>query len=209
MESIVFNVEPRDCDKNAAKKLRNQGKVPAVVYHKGEETIHICVDERSLKKMVHSSESHLIDLTFPDGKAKRSFLKEVQFDPVTDNIIHADFQFFSAGEVLEMDVPTAFIGEGEAPGVVAGGNVQVILHALKVKAVPSNIPQHITIDVSGMELGQTMHIREIPVETYEGKFEIINDPDSSVVSVVAPKVEAEVIESAEEEETPAVASEEE
>ncbi|MBC8524311.1 MAG: 50S ribosomal protein L25, partial [Chlorobium phaeobacteroides] len=124
-------------------------------------------------------------------------------------MIHAEFQLFSAGEVLEMDVPTTFIGEGEAPGVVAGGNVQVILHSLKVKAVPSNIPQHITIDVSGMELGQTMHIREIPVETYEGKFEIISDPDSSVVSIVAPKVEAEVIESEEEEETPAVASEEE
>ena len=207
MESIVLNVEPRICDKNEAKKLRNKGKVPAVVYHKNEETLHICVNELSLDKLVHSSASHLIDLTFPDGKSKRSFLKDIQFDRVTDRIIHADFQFFSAGEVLEIDIPTSFTGE--AIGVVAGGNVQVIQHSLKVKGVPSNIPQQITIDISGLELGQTLHISEIPAETYEGKFEIVGDPDTSIVSIVAPKVEVEEVETIEEEGTEEVTTEDE
>ena len=198
MESIVLNVEPRVCNKKEAKKLRNEGKVPAVVYHKGGETLHICVSELSLDKLVHSSGSHLIDLTFPDGESKRSFLKDIQFDRVTDRIIHADFQFFSAGEVLEMDIPTSFTGE--AIGVVAGGNVQVIQHSLKVKGVPSNIPQQITIDISSLELGQTMHINEIPAETYEGKFEIVGDPETSIVSIIAPKKEVEEVETVEEEE---------
>ncbi len=195
MESIVLNVEPRVCNKNEAKKLRNEGKVPAVIYHKGAETVHICVNGLSLDKLVHSSESHIVDLKFPDGESKRSFLKDVQFDSVTDKVIHADFQFFSADEVLEMDVPTTFTGE--SPGVVAGGKVQVIQHTLTVKGKPSNIPQHLTIDISGLELGQTMHIGEIPAETIDGKFEIMGDPDTSVVSIVAPKVEAEEPEEAE------------
>lgn len=209
MESIVLNVEPRVCSKNKAKKLRKEGKVPAVVYHKGEETIHVCVNELSLNKLVHSSESHLVDLQFPDGKSKRSFLKDIQFDEVTDRVIHADFQFFSAGEILEIDVPTSFTGE--PPGVVAGGKMQVIQHSLRVKGVPSNIPQHLTIDISGLELGQTMHISEIPAETFEGKFEIIGDPETPVVSILAPRKEVEETETGEEEgavEVPVVGEEE-
>ncbi len=189
MESIVLNVEPRVCNKNESKKLRSEGKVPAVVYHKGEETVHVCVNEFSLDKLVHSSESHIVDLQFPDGQLKPSFLKDIQFDQVTDRIIHADFQFFSAGEVLEMDVQASFTGE--APGVVAGGKMQVIQHTLTVKGKPSNIPQHLTIDISGLELGQTMHISEIPAETYDGKFEIIGDPDTPIVSILAPRIESE------------------
>ena len=197
MESIVLNVEPRVCNKNEAKRLRNDGKVPAVVYHKGEETVHVCVNELSLNKLVHSSESHIVDLEFPDGKCKRSFLKNVQFDRVTDRVIHADFQFFSAGEVLEIEVPTSFTGE--SPGVVAGGKMQVIQHTLTVKGKPSNIPQHLTIDISGLELGQTMHISEIPAGTFDGKFEIVGDPDTPVVSILAPKVETETSEAEAEE----------
>lgn len=208
MESIVLNVEPRACDKNEAKKLRNEGKVPAVVYHKGEETVHVCVNELAIDKLVHSAESYLIDLKFPDGKSKRSFLKDIQFDEVTDKVIHADFQFFSAGELLEIDLPVSFIGK--AAGIVAGGKMQVLQHTLKVKGSPSDIPQHIDIDISELELGQTMHIREIPSETYEGKFEIVGDPETAVVSIAAPRIEVEEeIESAPEEGTEEVAPTEE
>ena len=167
----------------------------------------MCVDELALNKLVHSPESHIVDLQFPDGKSKRSFLKNVQFDEVTDKVIHADFQFFSAGEVLEIDVPTSFTGE--APGIVAGGNMQVIQHTLTVKGLPSNIPQYITIDVSGLEIGQTMHISEIPAETYEGKFEIVGEPETPVVSILAPKKEVEEAETTLEEETEEAASEKE
>lgn len=202
METIVLNVEPRECKKKEAAKLLSAGRVPAVVYHKGEETLHVSVEDLALEKLIHSAESHIIDLHFPDGKSKRSFIKDVQFDPLTDKAIHADFQFFSAGEVLEMEVPTSFTGE--APGVVEGGKMQIIQHTLTIKGVPSNIPEHITIDVSGLELGQTMHIREIPTESHEGKFEIMGDPETPVVSILAPrKAEEPSAEEAEEEEAPA------
>ncbi|ASQ90194.1 50S ribosomal protein L25/general stress protein Ctc [Prosthecochloris sp. GSB1] len=202
METIVLKVEPRECKKKEAAKLLNAGRVPAVVYHKGEETLHVSVENLALEKLIHSAESHIIDLHFPDGKSKRSFIKDVQFDPLTDKAIHADFQFFSAGEVLEMEVPTSFTGE--ARGVVEGGKMQIIQHSLTVKGIPSNIPEHITIDVSSLELGQTMHIREIPTESHEGKFEITGEPDTPVVSILAPrKAEEPTAEETEEEETPA------
>ena len=105
-----------------------------------------------------------------------------------------------------MDVPTNFTGE--SPGVVAGGKMQIIQHTLTVKGVPSNIPQHLTIDISGLELGQTMHIGEIPTETYDDKFEIIGDPETPVVSILAPRVETEETEASIEEGSEENASEE-
>ncbi len=201
METIVLAVEPRTCSKNEAKSLRKEGKVPAVVYHKGEENQHICVNELALDKLVHSPESHIINLEFPDGKSRRSLIKDVQFDPVTDRVIHADFQFFSAGEVLEMEVPVTFSGKG--PGIVAGGKLQALVHALTVKGVPSSIPDHITIDVSGMELGETMHIKEIPAEITGGNFEFIGEPETPVVSIIAPRKESEAATEEESESTEA------
>lgn len=199
METIVLAVEPRTCSKNEAKTLRTEGKVPAVVYHNGEDNQHICVNELALEKLVHSPESHIINLEFPDGKNRRSLIKDVQFDPVTDKVIHADFQFFSAGEVLEMEVPVTFTGKG--PGIEAGGRIQALVHALTVKGVPSGIPDHITLDISAMELGDTMHIKEIPAEIAAGKFEFVGEPETPVVSITAPRVETEKTEEEEPEST--------
>ncbi|MBF0585498.1 50S ribosomal protein L25/general stress protein Ctc [Prosthecochloris sp. N3] len=189
METIVLAVEPRNCSKNEAKALRNEGKVPAVVYHKGEENMHIAVNAIALDKLVHAPESHIINLEFPDGNSRRSLLKDVQFDPVSDSVIHADFQFFAAGEVLEMEVPVTFTGKG--PGIVAGGKMQALLHSLTIKGSPSNMPQQISIDTSHMELGDTMHIGEIPEEVTGGKFEFTGEPDTPIVSIAVPKKEAE------------------
>ncbi len=122
-------------------------------------------------------------------KNPRSLIKEVQFDPVSDRVIHADFQFFSAGEVLEMEVPVTFTGKG--PGIIAGGKLQALVHTLTVKGMPSGIPENITIDISGMELGETMHIKEIPQEVSAGKFEFTGEPETPVVSIAAPRKESE------------------
>lgn len=189
METLVLAVEPRACTKNEAQKLRNEGKVPVVVYHKGEENVHISVDEIVLDKIAHSPESHIINLKFPDGNTKLSLIKDLQFDPVTDRVIHADFQFFTKGEVMEMEVPLSF--SGKAPGIVAGGKMQILLHTVTLKGAPSNIPDHLDIDISAMELGDTLHLGEIPAEITGGKFEIAGNPETPVVSINAPRVEAE------------------
>jgi large subunit ribosomal protein L25 len=190
METIVLSANLREAKKKEAGKLRSIGQVPAVVYHKGEETISISVEGVAIEKLVHSSESHLIELQFPDGKIKRSFIKDVQFDPVSDKVIHADFQLFSLDEVVEMEVPTHF--EGESEGVkFGGGKLQVNHHTLLVKGRPEDIPEHISIDVSKLELGQTLHINELDLGALAGKIEIIGDAEAPVVSVIAPRKEAE------------------
>jgi len=86
----------------------------------------VSVNELELNKLVHTAESHIIDLRFPDGKVKRSFIKAVQFHPVTDRIIHTDFQLFAADEVIEMDVPVSVTGE--SVGVDKGGKLQILRH---------------------------------------------------------------------------------
>ncbi|MEI6651096.1 MAG: 50S ribosomal protein L25/general stress protein Ctc [Chlorobiaceae bacterium] len=189
METIVLGVEPRIIKKGDAEKLRKNGIVPAVVYHKGEETVAVGVNELALKKIVHSAESHIIDLQFPDGKIKRSFIKDVQFHPVTDRIIHTDFQLFSADEIIELEVPVAV--SGDSAGVEKGGKLQIILHALTIKGKPENMPDHIVIDVTALEIGHSLHVKEIPMDAYSS-LTIMDDPDAPVITVLASKKEAEV-----------------
>ncbi|MGC8775586.1 MAG: 50S ribosomal protein L25/general stress protein Ctc [Chlorobaculum sp.] len=189
METRALSVNLREVKKNEAAKLRRLGQVPAVVYHKGEATVAISVEEISLNKLVHSSESHMIDLQYPDGKSVRSFIKDVQFDPVTDRVIHADFQLFSADEVVEMEVPIHL--EGECTGVkIGGGKIQINLHALTLKGKPEAMPEHFTVDISALELGQTLHIGDLQTIAPAG-IQILGDTDAAVVSVAAPRKEAE------------------
>ncbi len=184
METIVLAVTPRIIKKNDAKRVRLTGSVPAVVYHKGEETVAISVNELALRKLVHSAESHIIDLQFPDGKIKRSFIKEVQFHPVTDTIIHTDFQLFSAEEIIELEVPVAV--SGESAGVEKGGKILIILHALTIKGKPEDMPDHLVVDVTALEIGHSIHVKEIPMDAYTG-LQIMDNPDAPVITVLASK----------------------
>ncbi len=198
METRTLSVNLREVKKKEAAKLRQQGLVPAVVYHKKEETVAISVDEIALGKLVHSAESHMIDLQYPDGKSVLTFIKDVQFDPVTDRVIHADFLRFSTDEVLEMEVPIHV--EGEAPGVkIGGGKLQIIMHTLTLKGKPTDIPEHFTIDVSELEAGHSLHIGDLQARIPAGTIEIIGDAEAAIVSVAAPRKEAEGEEEATEE----------
>ncbi|MEI6757131.1 MAG: 50S ribosomal protein L25/general stress protein Ctc [Chlorobium sp.] len=195
METIVLGVEPRVIKKKEAEKLRKNGIVPAVIYHKGEQTIPVSINEIALKKLVHSAESHIIDLQFPDGKIKRSFIKQVQFHPVTDRIIHTDFQLFSADEIIELEVPVAMAGD--SIGVEKGGKLLIIRHALTIKGKPEDMPDHLIVDVTKLEIGHTIHVKEIPMEAYTG-LTIMDDPDTPVITVLASKKEADATAEAEE-----------
>jgi large subunit ribosomal protein L25 len=188
METIALGVEPREIIRNGAAKLRKNGIVPAVIYHKGEETVAISVNEIALNKLVHSAESHIIDLQFPDGKTLRSFIKDVQYDPVTDRIIHTDFQLFAANEIVEMEVPVAV--SGNAIGVEKGGRLQIIHHALTIKGQPEDMPDHFIIDVTDLEAGHSIHVKEIPMDGYPG-LSIMDEPNTPVITVLAPKKETE------------------
>jgi large subunit ribosomal protein L25 len=194
METIVLGVQPRTITKKGAAKLRSNGDVPGVIYHKGEETIPVSINELALTKLVHSPESHIIDLQFPDGKIKRSIIKDIQFDPVSDRIIHTDFQLFSADEIVELEVPVS--AAGNSIGVEKGGKLLIIRHALTLKGRPDDMPDHVIIDVTSLQLGHSIHVREIPMDNYPG-LTIMEDPDSPVITVQGAKKETEETEAAE------------
>lgn len=170
--------------KGAINSLRREGNVPAVYYSKGVEPIAISLSERSLKPLVYTSETHIVNLKIDDVEMK-SILKNIQFDPVTDRIIHCDFLGISADQEIEIEVPVVI--EGQAKGVKEGGIVQQSIHKVTVSCLPANIPEHITIDITDLGLGKAIHIKDIKID----KVNFLQNEDVIIVAVVTPRAAVE------------------
>lgn len=186
--------------KGGARKLRQMGKIPGIVYGAGEENVLVQVDRKVMEKLARElhGEVVVLDLNI-GGKVRKGFIKDVQFHPVTGDILHVDFQIVHAGEEVEVTVPVVIVGE--APGVKAGGVLEHLLHEVDIRAPADRIPPHIEVDVSRMEIGDVLHVRDIPVP--EG-VTLLEDPDEPVVVIHAPRAAAEEVP---EEESPAAPQE--
>jgi large subunit ribosomal protein L25 len=185
MQTIVLEAETRQTrTKGELKALRRRGFVPAVLYHKGEPSLPLAVKESALRKLVYATESHLVCLKFSDGTEKQAIMKDRQFDPLGEHILHADFQLIKADEMIDTEVPTLF--KGTPAGVVKGGRVQVLMHKLLIRTLPGDIPEHIEFDISHMEIGDTLHIKDANEMFASAKWKILGDPSVSIVSIVAP-----------------------
>jgi len=170
--------------KELNKKLRNTGLVPGVVYRKGEETVSLKVDSRSLSKALHTEagENVIIKLFIEGDKKKKErivVIKELQKDPVKDKLVHVDLNEISLTETLKVKVP--IVAKGEAIGVKQeGGVLQHIMWEADVECLPTNIPDKIEVDVTNLKIGGTLSIKNIlPPEGVK----ILGDPDSIVFSV--------------------------
>lgn len=207
MEKINLEVEIRsEIGKELVKKIRKCGFVPAVVYKAGEVTKSIKVSSRALLGVLHTEagENVVINLIFSDSKesknekpartrkgssssnAKTVVIKEIQYHPITDNILHIDFNQISLTEKLTVDVPVGI--KGESQGVKAGGVLEHILWELKVECLPTKIPEKIEVDVSDLKIGDFIHVKDLSVPE---DVEILSEPDAIVVSVKPPLVEKE------------------
>lgn len=185
MSEITVNAQKRTIStKSAITQLRKKGNVPGIFYSKGVEPIPIQLAEISLKPLVYTSETHIVNLKIDDQEIK-SILKGVQFDPVTDRIIHCDFQGISADQEIEIEVPVVL--EGQAKGVKEGGLLQHSLHKLTVSCLPSFIPDHISIDISNLGLGNAIHVKDVKISNVK----ILQNEDVIIVSVTSPKAQAE------------------
>jgi len=171
--------------KGVVNQLRRDGNVPGIYYTKGVEPIPVYVSEKALKPIVFTSETHIINLKIGDGEELKSILKNVQFDPVTDRVVHFDLLGISADQEIEIEVPLLF--EGQAKGVKEGGVVQQTLHKLTVSCLPANIPDHIAINISDLALGDSIHVRDLNVENVR----FIQHPEVIIVSVVVPRAAVE------------------
>jgi large subunit ribosomal protein L25 len=172
--------------KGDARKLRQQGRVPAVIYGRGEKTRPVALDAHELERLFSriSVENTIIELEVEgERKPVRALVREVQSNPVRSEYLHIDFLQVHAGEKLYVQVPIQVVGT--PAGVRAGGVLQVVLHELEIRTTPEQIPDVIELDVSSLEVGDSLHIREL--ELPDG-ISVEADGDLTVVSVLPPTV---------------------
>jgi large subunit ribosomal protein L25 len=186
MSEIVLNADAREVAGKRAKYSRSKGMVPGVYYSRGETNISIEVPALALSPLIHTSETHIIDLRLKDGSSKKCILRDVQFDPVSDRPIHFDLQGLRENERLTVDVPIVLTG-GTAKGVKDGGMVQHMLHKLKVSCLPKDIPGKIEIDISPLDINHFVHVRELQLPNVT----ILENLDSPIVGVLPPTITKE------------------
>jgi large subunit ribosomal protein L25 len=175
-----------------ARRLRKTGFVPCTIYGVEENSTSLTINRKELEKLL--SEAHSIIKVMVDDHDQRCVVKEIQYHPVKGDIIHLDLQRIKAGQEIQLSVPIKFIGE--APGVKMGGVFQTIRSELDVSTLPKYLPNEIEIDISALELGNTIHINDLQLENIT----INHDPESSICSIVLPKVVEEPVAEEEEEE---------
>jgi large subunit ribosomal protein L25 len=189
MDAILQAEKRSGRGKNEARRLRAQGKIPAVVYgaDKGK-AVEIAVDPKILMRILHSESgvNTLIGLQL-DGGATRVLVKEYQLDPVTHKLLHTDFYQVAMDKTLTVTVPIVL--KGEARGVKQqGGIVDFVNREIEIEVLPGDIPENITVDVSELMLNQGVRVRDLQTDA---KWKSISDEDMMIVHVVALKAEEE------------------
>lgn len=186
MEKIVLKANMRNSiSKSSRSSIRKSGRVPGVFYSKHESPIAIDVTEKSIKPLVFTAETHLISLEI-DGKDNHEcVIKDVQFDPVTDRVVHFDLLGLTVGEKFQLEVPIQY--HGNPIGVKEGGVLQQFLHKLEIECLPKDIPQRLDINIQDLKLGDAIHVKDLNFENIT----ILNLESSVIVAVTHPKVEKE------------------
>ena len=188
MEKVVLKADIRkDFSKSVRNTSRKNGIVPGVFYFRNIEPFSVEVQEKLLKPLVYTSQTHLIALQVDGQEEYECIIKDVQFDPLTDKVVHFDLYGLIKGEKIELEVPLQF--KGAAIGVKEGGIVQHLLHKLDIECLPKDIPQHLEIDITELRLGHAIHVKDINFEDIT----ILNSEDTVIVAVTHPKVEKETV----------------
>ncbi|MBC7885016.1 MAG: 50S ribosomal protein L25 [Saprospiraceae bacterium] len=159
---------------------RNNGNVPAVLYG-GDEVIHFTVTPSALKNIIYTPDFKLAELTI-DGKHYKAILKSAQFHPVSEQLLHVDFLRLIAKTPIRVEVPLRF--KGVSPGVKIGGKLIQQLRKIKVKTTPEYLVDELKADISKLELGQALRIREVIVPK---GIEIINNPSTPIALIEIPR----------------------
>lgn len=176
MKTIAISGSPREnVGKRDAKELRYEGKVPAVLYG-GQEQIHFAVVATDLREAIYTPEANFLEIDI-NGTKSKAIIKELQFHPLTDLLLHVDFlQLFDDKEIL-MEIPVKLTGT--SPGVKMGGKLVQKLRKLRVKALPANMPQVVEVSIAKLEVGNLFRVRDIA----KGDYVITNTPEDTIVSV--------------------------
>jgi len=184
--TFELKAEPRsDVGKGASRRLRRAGKVPAIVYGAHRDPEPIVVDEHELARQLEHEAfySHILVLRFADGREERVVLKDIQRHPWKPRVLHLDFQRVSETEAIRMHVPLHFVGEDVAPGVKQGGLLTHELIEVEVECLPKDLPEYIEVDVSGLGLGEALHLSDLKLPEGVRLVELMRGPEHDVAVV--------------------------
>ncbi|MCA0131064.1 50S ribosomal protein L25/general stress protein Ctc [Winogradskyella alexanderae] len=177
MKSITINGSQRESvGKKSTKALRNAGQVPCVLYG-GDKPLHFSAPELAFSKLVYTPDAHTVVIALENGETYNAVMQDIQFHPVTDRILHVDFYQIFENKEITMDIPVKTVGTSK--GVLNGGNLRRPYRKLRVKAIPSKLPDFIEIDITPLKIGSKLYISELRNDDYK-----LLHPDNTVVCQV-------------------------
>ncbi len=192
MNIISLTAESRQLGRSAARATRRAGNVPCILYGRHVDAVPFSASEKSLLPLIHTAEAHLVRIAMGDATWE-CILKDMAFHPVTDRPMHADFQVLKAGEAVTLTVPVRY--GGTSIGQARGGRVQHAITELTVSCLPKHIPTQIDVNVTDIDIGDAIHVRDLKLENLE-----IGAPgDQILMSVERPRAQIEVDEEDEDE----------
>lgn len=195
-DNVTLAAELREgTGKGAARAIRREGRVPAVIYGDKKDPITISLGYSEVLKQVNTGlfMTRLVDVEV-NGEKIRTIPRDVQFEPVRDFIMHIDFLRLGKGATVNVEIPVVFIGEDDSPGLRRGGVLNVVRHAVELICPASAIPAELEVNIGELDIGDSVHISEVSLP--EGVKPAIDDRDFTIASVAAPV--AEVVEEEEE-----------
>ncbi len=187
MEAVLDAVERNQRGKNEARRLRAGGRIPAVFYGGKDGGKAIAVDPKALARILRTEQgaNTLIALNLPGGGDARVLVKEYQLDPVTHELLHADFYRVAMDKVIRVQVTV--VAQGEPKGVKQQGGVLDIVHRqIEIECLPADIPNNIVLDVSELMVGQSIRVKDVAASA---KWKSLSDPEMMLLHVIIPKVE--------------------
>ena len=178
----------RETGKKAAKLVRSENKIPSILYGSGMESVPLEIDYADFYHYYKESLGHQSFVFLQIGKKEyRCLVRDMQIDPVTRAIVHLDFQEVTAGQSLDVEIPVVTLGV--APGIKEGGMIDTGIRELQIRCMPKNLPDVIEVDVSQLQIGDSVHIEDIQ-EKYPD-VEFLQPSNTTLVSILAPKMEVE------------------
>jgi len=185
-DALTLPAETRErAGKGASRALRREGRVPAVVYGGKEEPLAIHIEEKELRRQLGTGHfMNSIVMINVGGKSLRTLPKDVAFHPVNDRPLHVDFLRLAKDAKIQVAIPVIFTNEEASPGLKKGGVLNVVRHELELICDADRIPNEIEIDVTGLEVGDAIHISSVTLP--EGSESAITDRDFTIATIVAP-----------------------
>ncbi|WP_026968563.1 50S ribosomal protein L25/general stress protein Ctc [Algoriphagus terrigena] len=177
----IIGFKRANLDSAALNEIRDSGNVPCVVYGPGiPEQVHFYSPAILFRDLIYTPEVHLVELNI-EGTIIKAVLKESQYHPVSETLLHADFMAYTEDKAIKFEIPVKI--EGSSPGIAKGGKLEFKTRKLKVKGLAGNLPDFVSVDISTLDLGKSFKVGELNVEG----FEILTSPNVSVVTVGIPR----------------------